>query len=70
MGAKKTLVALTPIGGSAPEFFEIEHAERIMRLPNCAWRVTDEHLEWTSNGFTTKSNTSGVKAIKQKTANK
>jgi len=70
MGAKKTLVALTPIGGSAAEFFEIEHAERIMRLPNCVWRVTDTNFEWTKNGFTTKSNTSGVKAVKQKTADK
>ena len=68
MAAKKTLVALAPKGSKATEVFEIEHAERILRLHNCAWEVVDDNLEWTGNEFVKKPNSSRVKAVEQKTA--
>lgn len=68
MAAKKTLIALAPKGSKATEFFEIEHAERILRLHNCAWEVVDDNLEWTGNEFVKKPNTSRVKSVEQKTA--
>lgn len=67
MAAKKTLVALAPKGSKATEFFEIEHAERILRLHNCAWGVVDDNLEWTGNEFVKKQNTGRVKSVKQET---
>lgn len=60
MVAKKTMVALKPKGGGATELFEVEHAERILRLWNCAWEVADNELEWTGNEIRRRKNKGGV----------
>lgn len=31
--------------------FAPDHAERLLRLPNCGWELADKKLELTENGF-------------------
>ncbi len=56
MGAKVSTIRLQV--GSRIETFGMEHAERLLRMPNNGgWRIADgENKELTKNGFRTKRN--------------
>lgn len=58
MAAKVTHVRLT--AGERTEVFDIEHAERILSLPNSRWSVAKgEKVEWTEDGFRPSKNREG-----------
>lgn len=64
MGAKVTHVRLT--AGERTEVFEIEHAERILSLPNSRWSVAKgEKVEWKDNGFRPSKNREGDSSSEQ-----
>jgi hypothetical protein len=64
MGAKVTHVRLT--AGERTEVFEIEHAERILSLPNTKWSVAKgEKVEWKDNGFRPSKNREGDSSSEQ-----
>ncbi len=59
MGAKVSTVRLQV--GDRIEVFGVEHAERLLRMPNNGgWRIADdENKELTENGFRTIRNRKG-----------
>ena len=65
MSAKVTKVRLTSVGGLT-EAFEIAHAENILRLPNCQWRIAEgEKFEWKDNAIRGKKNSGRAKVSEQ-----
>lgn len=47
---KNSLIELTTIGEyKRTHSFEINHALKLLRLPNSMWRVTDENYQFTDN---------------------
>lgn len=59
MGAKGTTIRLQV--GERIETFGVEHAERLLRMPNNGgWRIADgENKELTENGFRTIKHNKG-----------
>lgn len=56
MASKVTKVLLQHPRGSTFAF-GIEHAEALMRMRNNGgWKVVDEKLKWTENGFVVRTN--------------
>lgn len=48
---KQTKIELTDRNGNS-QTFDVDHAERILRLPNTVWRLTDTEYEFTTeNGI-------------------
>ena len=46
--------------GERIETFEVEHAERILRMSNNGgWHIADEKVELTKNGFRPRKNKGG-----------
>lgn len=61
MAAKKTTVTLVSDGGSACEF-EFEHAERLLRIPRCGWKLhEDSPFEFVENALHRRANKGKVK---------
>lgn len=61
MAAKKTFVELESkaLGVQA---FEFDHAEGILRLPNCQWKLPkDSSFEFVNNALYRKANTGKAK---------
>mgnify|MGYP003559576858 FL=1 len=47
--AKVTKVTLATINEGAEQQFDIDHAERILAIPNCGWRLPkDSDFEYTN----------------------
>ena len=43
--AKVTKVTLATINEGAEQQFDIDHAERILAIPNCGWKLQDKEFE-------------------------
>jgi hypothetical protein len=46
--AKVTKVTLATINEGAEQQFDIDHAERILAIPNCGWKLQDKDFEYTN----------------------
>ena len=44
--AKVTKVTLATINEGAEQQFGIDHAERILAIPNCGWKLQDKEFEY------------------------
>lgn len=56
MAAKKTTVILVSDGGTACEF-EFEHAERLLRIPRCGWKLAEKSpYEFSENALHRRAN--------------
>jgi hypothetical protein len=44
--AKVTKVTLATINEGAEQQFDIDHAERILEIPNCGWKLQDKEFEY------------------------
>ena len=44
--AKVTKVTLATINEGAEQKFDIDHAERILAIPNSGWKLVDEDFEY------------------------
>ena len=44
--AKVTKVTLATINEGAEQQFDIDHAERILAIPNCGWKLKDKEFEY------------------------
>ena len=44
--AKVTKVTLATINEGAEQQFDIDHAERILAIPNCGWKLQDKDYEY------------------------
>ena len=44
--AKVTKVTLVTINEGAEQQFDIDHAERILAIPNCGWKLQDKEFEY------------------------
>jgi hypothetical protein len=44
--AKVTKVTLATINEGAEQQFDIDHAERILAIPNCGWKLQDKEFEY------------------------
>ena len=42
--AKVTKVTLATINEGAEQQFDIDHAERILAIPNCGWKLQDKEF--------------------------
>lgn len=43
---KVTRITLVTINGGAEREFELDHAERILAIPNSGWKLVDEDFEY------------------------
>ena len=41
-----TKVTLATINEGAEQQFDIDHAERILAIPNCGWKLQDKEFEY------------------------
>jgi len=56
---KQTKITLTDRNGNT-QTFDVDHAERILRLPNTVWRLTDTEYEFTKeNGIVRRNKKKG-----------
>jgi hypothetical protein len=55
--AKKTTVTLTATTNGKAVEFDVEHAERLLRFPNTAWRLTDEKFTFDIENGISRANT-------------
>lgn len=62
--AKTSYVALAIKDGETTQKFDVIHAERILALPNSAWRLADENYEIADNGTIVRRNKKGDKRAK------
>ncbi len=64
--AKKTTVTLTATTNGKAVEFDVEHAERLLRFPNTAWRLTDENFYFDfQNGISRNSAKSTKRGVEQ-----
>lgn len=64
--AKKTTVTLTATTNGKAVEFDVEHAERLLRFPNTAWRLTDENFNFDfQNGISRNSAKSTKRGVEQ-----
>ena len=43
---KVTRITLVTINGGAEREFDLDHAERILAIPNSGWKLVDEDFEY------------------------
>ena len=71
MEAKTTLVTLKARGSDHTETLEASHAERILRLSNCAWELpSNSDFQFVNNGLEHRGNKNGDSGKKKQRDNK
>ena len=57
--AKVTKVTLATINEGAEQQFDIDHAERILAIPNCGWKLQDKEFEYADGTINRRDKTKG-----------
>jgi hypothetical protein len=57
--AKVTKVTLATINEGAEQQFDIDHAERILAIPNCGWKLQDKEFEYVDGTINRRSTKKG-----------
>ncbi len=57
--AKVTKVTLATINEGAEQQFDIDHAERILAIPNCGWKLQDKEFEYVDGTINRRSQKKG-----------
>ena len=57
--AKVTKVTLATINEGAEQQFDIDHAERILAIPNCGWKLQEKEFEYVDGTINRRSTKKG-----------